>query len=143
METGYVVAPEYITSEIRKVHQFVNFSVNSPMQNGIAAYLENKENYNHLHDFYQKKRDKFLEMIRGSRFKPIPCSGTYFQLLSYAEISDEKEMDMVVRLTKEYKIASIPVSSFYSKNENHSTLRFCFAKKEETLEKAGEILCRI
>ncbi len=142
-KTGYVVAPAYITTEIRKVHQFVNFSVNSPMQNGIAAYLENKENYNHLHEFYQKKRDKFLEMISGSRFEPISCSGTYFQMLSYAEISDENEMDMAKRLTKEFNITSIPVSPFYSKNENHKTLRFCFAKKDETLEKAGEILCKI
>jgi len=142
-KSGYVVAPEQLSKEIRKVHQFLTYSVNTPVQVGLSNYMKNEEHYVNLHSFYEKKRDFFLELISGSRFSPIPCHGTYFQILSYAEISEETEMEMATRLTKEYKIASIPVSSFYSDAVNNQTLRFCFAKREETLEKAAEILCKI
>ncbi len=140
---GFVLAPSELTAELRKVHQFVVFAVNTPVQFAIADYLKNPDNYLHLHSFYQEKRDKFLELIKGSRFKANPASGTYFQLLNYADISKEKEMAFAERLVKEYKIASIPVSSFYQKQEDNKMLRFCFAKTDETLEKAAEILCKI
>ncbi len=142
-KVGYVVAPEYLTSEIRKIHQFLNFSVNTPVQHGLAQYLKKKENYEDLHFFYEKKRDQFLKFIAPSRFKPIKSSGTYFQLLSYAGIFEENEYDLAVRMTQEFKVACIPVSVFYSDHQNNHLLRFCFAKKDETLERAAEILCRI
>ena len=140
---GFVLAPPELTAELRKVHQFVVFAVNTPVQFAIAEYLKNPDNYLQLPDFYQKKRDTFLELIKGSRFKAIPASGTYFQLLNYSEISKEKEMAFAQRLVKEFKIASIPVSSFYHKQEDNKMLRFCFAKTDETLEKAAKILCKI
>ncbi len=142
-KSGYVVAPEELTKEIRKVHQFLTYSVNTPVQVGLSNYMKDPNNYLNLPEFYQKKRDYFLDLISGSRFKPIQCRGTYFQLLSYEDISDEDEMDMATRMTKEFKIASIPVSSFYTESVNNKILRFCFAKEEQTLERAAEILCRI
>jgi len=142
-KVGYVVAASELMVEIRKVHQFLNFSVNTPIQFGLATYLADKKNYQNLHVFYEKKRDLFLNRIAGSRFVPIKCSGTYFQLLSYDAISDKDECTMAEYLTKEYKIASIPVSPFYTGQRNNHILRFCFAKKDETIEKAAEIICRI
>lgn len=142
-KTGFVLAPENIMAEYRKVHQFVVFTVNTPIQYAVAEYLKNPDNYTSLSGFYQKKRDFFLSAISGSKFKPLTNHGTYFQLLDYSSISDEPEMDMAVRLIKEFGIASVPVSSFYRTQDNNHTLRFCFAKKESTLKKAGEILCRI
>ncbi|HCT70885.1 MAG: methionine aminotransferase [Lentimicrobium sp.] len=140
---GFVLAPPQLTAEFRKVHQFVVFAVNTPVQHAIAEYLRNPEHYNHLGSFYQEKRDLFLNLIKGSRFKSVPASGTYFQLLNYSKISDEKETAFAERLTREFKIASVPVSPFYHNQEDNKVLRFCFAKTTETLEKAAEILCRI
>jgi methionine aminotransferase len=140
---GYVLAPENLMKEYRKSHQFVVFACNTPVQHAIADYLENENNYNSLGTFYQKKRDYFVDLIKDSRFSIIPCHGTYFQLLDYSRISDEKEMDFATRLIKEYGIATIPVSPFYNKGGDHKVLRVCFAKKEETLEKAASILCKI
>jgi methionine aminotransferase len=140
---GFVLAPPQLTAEFRKVHQFVVFAVNTPVQHAIAEYLRNPEHYNHLGSFYQEKRDLFLNLIKGSRFKAVPASGTYFQLLNYSKISDEKETAFAERLTREFKIASVPVSPFYHNQEDNKVLRFCFAKTTETLEKAAEILCRI
>ncbi len=140
---GFVLAPENIMTEYRKVHQFVVFAVNTPIQYAVAEYLNNPDNYKSLGNFYQEKRDFFLSEIVDSKFKPLTNHGTYFQLLDYSNISDETEMDMAVRLVKEHGIASVPVSSFYRTQENNHTLRFCFAKKESTLKKAGEILCKI
>jgi methionine transaminase len=142
-KTGFVVAPENLTAELRKTHQFIVFAANTPIQHAIAEFLEDEENYNHLPDFYQQKRDFFLELIKGSKFKPLTCSGTYFLTVDYSAISDESEMDFAVRLTKEKKIASVPLSPFYHKNDNNFHLRFCFAKTDETLEKAAQILCKI
>lgn len=142
-KTGFVLAPEELMKEFRKAHQFVVFAGNTPIQHAIAEYLQTPENYNYLPEFYQEKRDYFTELIGGSRFNILPCKGTYFQCLDYSEISDETEMDFAVRLTREHKIASIPLSPFYSKDGDNSLLRFCFAKKEETLEQAAEILCKI
>jgi len=140
---GFVLAPPQLTAEFRKVHQFVVFAVNTPVQHAIAEYLKNPENYINLGSFYQEKRDLFLNLIKGSRFKASPASGTYFQLLNYSNISDEKEMAFAERITREFKIASVPVSPFYHNQEDNKMLRFCFAKTNETLEKAAEILCRI
>jgi len=140
---GFVLAPPNLTAEFRKVHQFVVFAVNTPVQHAIAEFLNSKVNYIHLGAFYQKKRDLFLNLIKTSRFKSVPAKGTYFQLLSYNDISDEKETDFAIRLTKEFGIASVPVSPFYHNGTDNRMLRFCFAKTNETLEKAAEILCKI
>jgi methionine aminotransferase len=105
--------------------------------------MERKEKYLSLGDFYQEKRDLFLKLIKDSRFRPLPCRGTYFQMLSYEAISDEKDVDFARRLTIEHKVASIPPSVFYIGGDDHKALRFCFAKKDETLMKAAERLCRI
>ena len=129
--------------EFRKAHQFIVFSVNTPIQYALAEYLKNENNYLSLSAFYQEKRDFFVNSIKNSKFQVLPSQGTYFQLLSYANISDEKDTDFAIRLTKEFKIASIPVSVFYHKNVDEKILRFCFAKKQETLEQAAEILNRI
>ncbi|MDP1747569.1 MAG: methionine aminotransferase [Bacteroidota bacterium] len=140
---GYCVAPKKLMAEFRKVHQFVVFCVNTPIQYALAEFLKNKKNYLGLGSFYQKKRDYFNKMIKNSNFKFEPASGTYFQLLNYSEISKEKDANFAIRLTKEFGIASIPVSMFYHHSIDNKMLRFCFAKKEETLEKAAEILNKI
>lgn len=140
---GFVLAPANLMAEFRKVHQFVVFAVNTPVQHAVAEFLKNPSNYLNLGDFYQQKRDQFLKLISTSRFKSVPASGTYFQLLDYSRISDEKEFDFAVRLTKEFGIASVPVSSFYHNLADNKVLRFCFAKTEETLEKAAEVICKI
>ncbi len=142
-KTGFVLAPQNIMAEFRKVHQFVVFAVNTPIQYAVAEYLKNPINYTSLGDFYQQKRDYFISAIAESKFKALTCRGTYFQLLDYSAISDEPEMEMATRLVKEFGIAAVPVSSFYRTKENNHTLRFCFAKTEETLNKAAEILCKI
>jgi len=140
---GYCLAPSNLMKEFRKAHQFIVFSVNTPIQHALAEYLKNENNYLELGNFYQQKRDFFVDSIKDSKFEVLPSKGTYFQLLSYANISNEKDTDFAVRLTKEYKLASIPVSVFYQKNVNEKVLRFCFAKKEETLERAAEILNKV
>jgi len=140
---GYMLAPERLMREFRKSHQFIVFTCNTPVQYAIADYLGNEENYAGLGAFFQEKRDYFAGMISGSRFKLIPSYGTYFQLVDYSSISDEPEMEFAKRLVKEFGIATIPVSPFYQRGDDHKVLRLCFAKKMETLEKAAEILCRI
>lgn len=140
---GYVLAPENLMQEFRMVHQFVVFACNTPIQYAIAEYMQDKTTYEDLGFFYQKKRDYFAGLIKNSRFKILPSHGTYFQLLDYRNISDEPEMEFAIRLTSEYKIASIPVSVFYHKKDDNKVLRFCFAKTEKTLDKAANILCKI
>lgn len=140
---GFVMAPENLMNEFRKAHQFNVFAVNTPIQHALADYMTDAENYLHLGEFYQQKRDYFVERLKTSRFKIIPSYGTYFQLLDYSNISDENEMDFAKRLITEKGLACIPVSAFYHKKDENKTLRFCFAKGEETLEKAAEILCKI
>jgi methionine aminotransferase len=142
-KTGFVLAPEQLMNEFRKAHQFVVFAGNTPIQHALAEFLKDEENYIHLNDFYQKKRDYFVERIKGSRFKVIPAYGTYFQLLDYSAISDEAELDFAIRITKEKNLATIPISSFYHNKIDNKVLRLCFAKKEETLDKAAEILNKI
>jgi methionine aminotransferase len=139
-KVGYTVAPANLTSEIRKTHQFITFAVNTPVQLAIATYLHEPRNYLNLGKFYQQKRDFFLGQIKGSSFEALQCYGSYFQLLSYRNISKKSEFEMAEWMTKEHKVASIPVSVFYKDGTNQQLLRFCFAKREETLEKAGRIL---
>jgi methionine aminotransferase len=140
---GYCVAPKNLMEEFRKVHQFLVFSVNTPIQCAIADFLKNKKNYLDLGTVYQQKRDYFNKLISGSRFTCSRSPGTYFQLLSYAKITDEKDTDYAIRLVKEFGLASVPVSVFYHQPMDHKVLRFCFAKQNETLEKAAEIICKI
>jgi methionine aminotransferase len=140
---GYVLAPKELMAEFRKVHQFNVFVTNGPLQYALAEFMEYPDAYLSLAGFYQKKRDFFLKGLQGSRFKPLPSRGTFFQNLAYDAISDEKDTDLAVRLTKEKKIASIPVSVFYRQPPPHRVLRFCFAKSEETLARGAEILCKI
>lgn len=140
---GYCLAPERLMKEFRKVHQFNVFSANTPMQVGIANYLKNQETYMGLSDFFQQKRDFFSSLLMETRFKLLPCNGSYFQCVSYANLNEEKDTDMAIRLVKEYGVASIPVSAFYMKSTDHQVLRFCFAKKQETLEKAVERLMKL
>lgn len=140
---GYVIGPEILINEFKKVHQFNVFSVNTPIQYALADYLKDEQNYLNLPFFYQKKRDYFVEKIKNSRFKVIPTHGTYFQLLDYSNISTMNEFDFAIWLTKEKGIASIPLSSFYHNQRNQQLLRFAFPKEENTLDKAAEILNKI
>ncbi len=140
---GYCVAPKNLMKEFRKTHQFVVFCANTPVQHALAEYLQDKENYLGLSKMYEKKRDFFNQALASSRFRITPTRGTYFQLLDYSKITDEGEMDFARRLILDHGVGSVPTSSFYSKPFNNHSLRFCFAKSEETLEKAAEILCRI
>ena len=142
-KTGYVLAPRELSTEFRKVHQFNSFVANGPVQYAFAEYMKNKDAYLELAAFYQKKRDFFLDGIRGSRFKPLPSRGTFFQNLCYDRVSDERDTDLAVRLTRERGLASIPVSVFYREPPSHRVLRFCFAKSEETLARGAEILTKI
>ena len=142
-KTGYVLAPRELMAEFRKVHQFNAFVTNGPVQYALAEYMQDKDAYLSLAAFYQKKRDFFLAGVKASRFKPLPSRGTFFQNLCYDKISDEKDTDLAIRLTREHGIASIPVSVFYRRPPAHKVLRFCFAKSEETLARGAEILCRI
>jgi methionine aminotransferase len=140
---GYAAASNELMAEFRKVHQFLVFVVNHPLQLALADFLADAEVYTGLRNFYQAKRDLFLKLTRTSRLKPVGCSGTYFQLMSYAGLYDEKDAGLAKRLTREKGIASIPMSAFYHDGMDNKLLRFCFAKKDETLERAAEILCRL
>jgi methionine transaminase len=142
-KVGYAVGPEYLMKEIRKTHQFIVFSVNTPVQLALAEYLLTPVHYEKLGVFYQAKRDFFLAQIKGSSFEPLKTTGSYFQLLSYRSIEKIPDIQMAEKLTREFKVASIPVSVFYQDKTDDHLLRFCFAKKEETLEKAGKILRNI
>lgn len=137
---GYAVAPAPLTEEFRKVHQFVTFSTNTPIQHALAEFLSQRRGYPELSAFYQRKRDLFLQLIEGSRFRPLPSRGTYFQLLDYSAITDEDDMAFALRLTKEHGVASIPTSAFLYNQKAPKVLRFCFAKKDETLASAAERL---
>jgi methionine aminotransferase len=140
---GFVLAPKELTAELRKVHQFVTFTTNTPVQMALAEYIKNPAHYEYVSKFYQEKRDFFVNAIKTSRFKIMPCYGTYFQLLNYDGITDESEIDFAIRLTKEYGLATIPVSPFYHNQKDDKMLRVCFAKTDETLTKAADILIKI
>lgn len=141
---GYCVGPPALTREFRRVHQFVQFCVVTPMQWALAEYLESDPaHYLGLPAFYQAKRDRFCELLAGSRFRLVPSAGTYFQLLDYSAITDEPDVEYARRLTISSGIASIPVSVFCAEPPDARLLRFCFAKDERTLERAADILCTI
>jgi len=140
---GYCIAPENLMKEFRKVHQFNCFTCNSPVQVALAEFLKQKENYLQLGNFLQQKRDYFFDLMKQTKFTPIPSFGSYFQLYSYVNISNESEKIFAIRLTKEYGVATIPTSAFYKNEIDNKTLRFCFTKKEETLERAVERLAKV
>jgi methionine aminotransferase len=137
---GYCCGPHELMDEFRKVHQFNVFSVHHPSQKGIADYMRNPKTYIDLNSFFQRKRDLFLSLIDGSRFKFTPSQGTYFQVLDFSEITDESDVEFAKRLTREKGMASIPLSVFNEGGKDDKVLRFCFAKTDETLIKASEIL---
>lgn len=139
-KVGYCVAPKSLMLEFQKVHQFNVFSVNHPLQIALAQYLKDPQHYLTLSGFYQEKRDAFLNAIKGSRFKMVPSEGTYFQLLDYSGITDEKDTVFAERLIKQHKLASIPVSVFCGAAYDKKFLRFCFAKTSDVLDKAADIL---
>ncbi|MFT6827590.1 MAG: methionine aminotransferase [Roseivirga sp.] len=140
---GYMIAPEALMVEIRKVHQYNTFTIHTPTQYAIADYVKTPEHYESVAPMYQKKRDFFLEAMKPSKFKPITAGGTYFQLMNYSVISDENDVVFAEWLTKEIGVATIPMSVFYQDKEDNKVLRFCFAKGEETLAKAAKLLCSI
>lgn len=125
------------------MHQFNCFSCHTPSQVGLAEFLKDKDSYLSLGAFLQQKRDYFSRLMTGTKFSPLPSYGSYFQLYKYDRISDEADRDFAIRITKEYGVASIPVSAFYQSGKDDRVVRFCFAKKEETLEKAAERLQKI
>ncbi|MEM1219673.1 MAG: methionine aminotransferase [Bacteroidota bacterium] len=137
---GYAAGPAHLMAEFRKVHQFNVFSVNTPVQYALGDYLKDPEVYEYLGPFFQKKRDLFLELIEGTGLHPIPCQGTYFQLVDYSAVSDLKEVDFARWLTTEIGVAAIPVSVFYTNQVENKVVRFCFAKTDDVLEAAGKRL---
>ena len=140
---GYCMAPPALMKEFRKVHQFNCFTCNSPIQYALATFLQQENAYRGLGKFLQAKRDFFMEAMKATRFVPLPSYGSYFQLYSYEGMSDEKEKDLAIRLIKEYGVATIPVSAFYKSPVENKVLRFCFAKKEETLAAAAQKLVNV
>lgn len=140
---GYCVGPEKLTREFRKAHQNIVFAANRPMQMALADFMKEEGHYQHLQKLYQQKRDFFISAMEKSRFKIIPSQGTFYQLADFTNISDLSDYNFAVELIKQHKIASIPLSAFYNNKQDHKILRFCFAKSDETLKKATDILCSI
>ncbi len=140
---GYCLAPEPLSIELQKIHQYLTFASNTPIQMAYAEFMQNKDLYLSLPDFYQQKRDLFLSLTNKSRFKPLPCKGTYYIMLDYSQISNEPDFEFAKRLTTEFGVAAIPPSAFYHRKDDHKVLRFCFAKKSETLESAAVKLCQV
>ncbi|WP_341892007.1 pyridoxal phosphate-dependent aminotransferase [Variovorax sp. YR752] len=139
-KVGYVAAPAALSAEFRKVHQFNVFTVNTPMQHGLAAFMAEPAHHLGLAAFYQRKRDLFRTGLAGSRFTLLPSEGSYFQCVDYSAISDEPEESFCRRLTTEVGVAAIPLSAFYQGGFEQRIVRFCFAKKDETLALAPERL---
>ncbi len=142
-KVGYVSAPEALTTEIRRLHQFVTFAVNTPAQHAFATMTRARTSYDDLSAFYQAKRDLFLRLLEGSRFSAMPCRGTYFQILDYSAISDGVDRDVATWLLKTHGVASIPTSAFLYASEAPRVLRFCFAKRDETLVAAAAKLRQV
>ncbi len=140
---GYCAAPDRMMKEFRKVHQFIVFAVNTPIQYAYAEYMDNESHYRKLNNFYEKKRDLFIKALYNSRWKFTPASGTYFQLLDYSGITEMNDMEFAEKLTKEAGIATIPLSPFYHDKRNAKKLRVCFAKKDDVLTEAADILSKI
>ena len=142
-KVGYCCAPERLVSAVAGVHQWVTYAVNTPIQRAYAEVVASDPACESVTRFYQEKRDMFLRLISGSRFRPLPCQGTFFQLLDYSAITNERDADFALRLVKEHGVASIPLSPFLAGVDPGPVLRFCFAKRHETLEAAAERLCRV
>ncbi|MBI1781627.1 MAG: aminotransferase class I/II-fold pyridoxal phosphate-dependent enzyme [Sphingobacteriales bacterium] len=140
---GYCIAPAALMKEYRKIHQYNCFSCFTPAQVALAEYIKNKEAYLSIPAFYQAKRDYFIKLMQQTKFEMLSSYGSYFICASYKNISDENEMDFAVRITKQYGVATIPVSSFYKNGTDNKVVRFCFGKKEETLQSAVEKLLKI
>jgi methionine aminotransferase len=139
-KVGYCLAPRVLTRELQKVHQFLTFSVNTPIQYAYAEFMQHRHYFEQLPEFYQKKRELFLEQIENSLFRPLPCQGTYYVMLDYSAITGEPDVEFARRLLTEHGVAAIPPSVFYHQNDDHNVLRFCFAKSQKTLEAAAEKL---
>jgi methionine aminotransferase len=142
-KVGYCAAPKNLTDEFRKVHQFNVFCVNTPIQLALAEYMKNDSHYTHLNQFFQEKRDFLRNGLSGTSFELMDCEGTYFQAVKYDKISDKNDFDFATELTVGHKVASVPFSSFYKNKLNENVIRLCFAKKQETLERAIENLSKI
>jgi methionine aminotransferase len=143
-KVGYVSAPAPLTAEIQRVHQFVTFAVNTPVQHAYVEFMRQRPDWEAgIPAFYQAKRDRFLSLIEGSRFRPVSCHGTYFQILDYSAISSEPDTVMAMKMLDEHGVASIPTSAFLYRSRSPLVLRFCFAKKDETLVAAAERLRRV
>ena len=142
-KVGYCLAPEALTREFRKIHQYLTFSTHTPAQMAYADFLEHEDRYLTLGAFYQQKRDLFASKLEGSRFKLIPCRGSYFQMLDYSGICDLPDLEFARELTVTHKVAAIPPSVFYKDGDDSRVLRFCFAKRDETLEQAAQKLCAV
>ena len=141
---AYCLAPRELTAEFRKAHQFITFCINTPCQLGLADFMRARPDwYQELARFYERKRDFFRQAIAASRFELLPCHGTYFQSMRYEAVSDEPDRQLAERLTREIGVASIPVSVFYADGEDNKVLRFCFAKNDDTLQRAAERLCKL
>ena len=140
---GYCLAPEKLSAEIRKVHQFVTFSANTAIQYAMAEYLESDQHYLGLPDFFQQKRDFFASRLTNSSFKLLPSEGSYFQLASYSAISQQSDIEFAKMLTIEHGVASIPISCFYADGQDDKIVRFCFAKETNELEVAASRLLRL
>jgi len=140
---GYSISSPDLMAEFRKVHQFNCFSCHTPSQVALAEFLTDRNSYLELSPFLQGRRDYFQDLMRATRFTPLPSYGSYFQLYKYDRISDESDKEFAIRITKEYGVAVIPVSAFYTEGKDDKVVRFCFAKKEETLQRAVERLIKI
>lgn len=140
---GYCLAPAYLTHEFRKVHQYVTFCTNTPIQHALADHLASGDTFNQLSAFYQEKRDYFKKLLEGTRLKALPCHGSYFQLATYAHLSEDPDTAFAERMVKEFGVAAIPVSPFYRDKTDHKLLRFCFAKETATLDAAAKRLSKL
>ncbi len=140
---GYCLASEKLTKEFRQIHQWLTFSVNTPIQHALSQFLAQKDEYLQLPAFYLEKKNVFLKAIKNSKFKALPSQGSFFQSLDYSDISHEPDTELAVRLTKEIGVASIPLSVFYHQKNDHKILRFCFAKDNEMLIEAGKRLSKL
>jgi methionine aminotransferase len=142
-KVGYVAAPKPLAAEIQRVHQFVTFTVNGAIQMAYAEFVNRDPFCEDLARFYQAKRDRFLDLIEGSRFRPLPCRGTYFQLLDYSAITMDRDTEVAHRLLLDHGVASIPTSAFLYGVAPGPVLRFCFAKRDDTLERAAAKLRQV
>ena len=142
-KVGYCLAPTALTAEFRKIHQYLTFATSTPVQMALADHLSASDDHLTLAGFYQAKRDRFRELLAATRFRPLACEGTYFQMVDYSAVTTEADVDFARRLTTEYGVAAIPPSVFYHDRRDDRVLRFCFAKHDHTLEEAVAKLCRI